>query len=65
MPLVEPELVAPAEAGLPTRPETREEETHKVEVEMNVEARKEVSVIEGQGRLLHSCLSVVTTLPLL
>lgn len=36
------------EAGFPPKPEKKEEETHKVEVEMNVEARKEVSVVEGK-----------------
>ena len=48
IPLVEPELVTMPEAGFPPKPEKKEEETHKVEVEMNVEARKEVSVVEGK-----------------
>ena len=46
--LVEPEMVTMPEAGFPQKPEKQEEEKHKVEVEMNVDARKEVSVVEGQ-----------------
>ena len=41
-------MVTMPEAGFPQKPEKQEEEMHKVEVEMNVEARKEVSVVEGQ-----------------
>ena len=48
IPLVEPELVTMPEAGFPRKPQKEEEERHKVEVEMNVEARKEVSVVEGK-----------------
>ena len=47
------------EAGFPPKPEKKEEEMHKVEVEMNVEARKEVSVVEGKF-ISNALIAIVT-----